>query len=57
MAAARNTEEEGVKMALELIEGLRGIDGVSGVHIMAVGWESIVPTLVEQAGFLPRPQF
>jgi methylenetetrahydrofolate reductase (NADPH) len=57
MAAARNTEEEGVKMALELIEGLRGIDGVSGVHIMAVGWEHIVPTLVEQAGFLPRPKF
>ena len=57
MAEANNCEEEGVKIALESINRLRNIEGVSGVHIMAVGWESIVPTLAEKAGFLPRPDF
>lgn len=55
MRLAENKEEEGVAMALELIEKLRAIEGVAGIHIMAIGWESIVPTIVEKAGFLPRP--
>ncbi len=55
MKAASSKEEEGFKIALELISEIRRIDGVSGIHIMAVGWESIVPALVEKAGFLPRP--
>ena len=55
MKAASAKEEEGVKIALELIHEIKKIDGVSGIHIMAVGWESIVPEIVEKAGFLPRP--
>ena len=54
-AGKENYEKEGVNIALELIEKLRKIEGVSGIHIMAIGWESVVPTLVERAGFLPRP--
>lgn len=56
MRLAENKEAEGVAMALELIEKLRAIEGVAGIHIMAIGWESIVPTIVEKAGFLPRPK-
>ncbi len=52
---AEDKKEEGVTIALELIEKLRIVKGVSGIHIMAVGWEEIVPTIVERAGFLPRP--
>ncbi len=47
-------EKEGVAIALELIEKIKATPGLSGIHIMAVHWESIVPTLVEEAG-LPRP--
>ena len=54
-AGKENYQKEGVAIALELIDGLRKIEGVSGIHIMAIGWESIVPSLVEKAGFLPRP--
>jgi len=54
-AGKENYQKEGVNIALELIEGLRKIEGVCGIHIMAIGWESIVPSLVEKAGFLPRP--
>jgi len=57
MAGAKDAKEEGVQIALELIEQVREIEGVRGIHLMAVGWESIVPTIVERAGLLPRPRF
>jgi methylenetetrahydrofolate reductase (NADPH) len=44
-------------MALELIAELKNVEGVSGIHILAVGWEDIVPEIVEKAGFLPRPKY
>ncbi|MCL6449885.1 MAG: methylenetetrahydrofolate reductase [Acetobacteraceae bacterium] len=56
MKAAEKPEEEGVNICVELIRELRKVEGVRGVHIMAVAWESIVPTIVERAGLLPRPQ-
>ena len=54
-AAGKNAKEEGLKIALESIEQIRGIPGVHGIHIMAVGWEEIVPEIVSKAGLLPRP--
>jgi 5,10-methylenetetrahydrofolate reductase len=33
-------KDEGVRIATELIEALRTIDGVSGAHVMAPGWET-----------------
>ncbi len=55
MAGAKDAKEEGVKIALEVMEQVRAIEGVHGVHIMAVAWEEIVPIIVEQAGLMPRP--
>ncbi len=49
--------EEGVNICLEIIERVRKIEGVRGIHIMAVEWEKIVPSIVERAGLLPRPKF
>ncbi len=48
--AAGNAQEEGVQIALELIEKIRGKQGVNGLHLMAVGWEEIVPRIVKEAG-------
>ena len=48
---------EGIKICLETIAALREIDGVSGVHIMAIEWEEKVAEIVKAAGLLPRPQF
>src|SRR3972149_1636134 len=36
-------KEEGEKIILEIIEQIKEIPGVHGIHIMAVGWEDIVP--------------
>ncbi|MBU2522281.1 MAG: methylenetetrahydrofolate reductase [Proteobacteria bacterium] len=55
MADAKDAKEEGVKICLETIELLKEIDGIHGVHIMAVAWEDIVPEIVEKAGLMPRP--
>jgi len=55
MEEAENAREEGVRIVLEIIEQLKEIPGVHGIHIMAVGWEDIVPEIVEVAGLLPRP--
>jgi 5,10-methylenetetrahydrofolate reductase len=56
MEAAEDPKEEGVNICAELIRQIRDIEGVAGVHIMPVMWESITPTLVERAGLLPRPE-
>jgi methylenetetrahydrofolate reductase (NADPH) len=50
--AAGNAQEEGVQIALELIDKVRSKQGVNGLHIMAVGWEEIVPRIVKEAGLL-----
>jgi methylenetetrahydrofolate reductase (NADPH) len=48
--ASGNASEEGVQIALELIEKVKGKQGVHGIHLMAVGWEEIVPRIVKEAG-------
>lgn len=40
----------GFQIALEILEKLKTTQGISGVHIMAVHWESIIPSLVVEAG-------
>jgi methylenetetrahydrofolate reductase (NADPH) len=55
MEQAESAREEGVRIVLEIIEQLKEIPGVHGIHIMAVGWEDIVTEIVEKAGLLPRP--
>jgi methylenetetrahydrofolate reductase (NADH) len=48
-------QQEGINICVEIIQQVREIPGVSGVHIMAIEWEEAVPTIVEKAGLLPRP--
>jgi 5,10-methylenetetrahydrofolate reductase len=55
MEQAQDAKAEGAKIAVEIIERVKEIPGIHGVHIMAVGWEDIVPEIVKQAGLLPRP--
>jgi methylenetetrahydrofolate reductase (NADPH) len=53
--AAGNAQEEGVAIALELIEKITTYksQGIHGLHLMAVGWEEIVPRIVTEANLLP----
>jgi len=49
--------EEGIKFALEQIEEFKEMEGIAGVHLMAIEWEHKVPEIAERAGVLPRPTF
>lgn len=48
-------KDEGIKICIELIQQLRQVEGVAGVHIMAIEWEEAVKPIVEGAGLYPRP--
>ncbi|MEA3227363.1 MAG: methylenetetrahydrofolate reductase, partial [Planctomycetota bacterium] len=48
--SAEDPKEEGLKICLEMIEQVKGIEGVSGIHLMPIGWESITPVILERAG-------
>lgn len=54
-ARATAWKEEGIRICIELVERIRRIEGVAGIHIMAIEWESAVRPIVEGAGLLPRP--
>jgi methylenetetrahydrofolate reductase (NADPH) len=47
--------EEGVKICLETIAELKEIEGVHGIHLMAIEWEEVVGEIVTAAGLTPRP--
>ena len=47
--------EEGKRICVEIIEQVREIKGVAGVHLMAYRQEELVAEIVEEAGLLPRP--
>ncbi|UCF61901.1 MAG: methylenetetrahydrofolate reductase [Anaerolineaceae bacterium] len=47
---------EGIQIAIDLINELKQIEGVAGVHVMAIEWEEAVKPIVEGAGLLPRPE-
>jgi methylenetetrahydrofolate reductase (NADPH) len=46
---------DGIKICIEQIQELMEVEGVAGVHIMAIEWEEAVKPIVEGAGLLPRP--
>ena len=52
MKQASDPKEEGVKMAVEIIQTLKKITGIRGIHLMPVMWESITPTIIKKAGIL-----
>ena len=56
LRGADNKQKEGLNIAVETIQRLKEIEGVAGVHIMAIAWEEVVPEIVERAGLYPRPE-
>lgn len=42
--------QEGIRICVETIEELRSMEGISGVHIMAIEWEQAVAGIVREAG-------
>ena len=58
LAARRNAwRQRGIELCIEQIQEIKEIEGVAGVHVMAIEWEEAARPIVEGAGLLPRPTF
>jgi methylenetetrahydrofolate reductase (NADPH) len=53
--AGPDAEVEGTRLAIRIVNGIREIPGLAGVHLMGLGQEAAVRRVVEGAGLLPRP--
>ena len=47
--------EEGLRICVEIIQQVREIEGVRGVHVMAYRQEEAVAEIIGRVGLLPRP--
>jgi methylenetetrahydrofolate reductase (NADPH) len=54
-AGGEGAEQEGVRIASSIVERLRAIDGVAGIHVMGLGRERAVRHLIDATGLAPRP--
>jgi len=50
MERSSDPRETGLEIAIELIQQVKVLPGVAGIHLMAVGWGSVLPRLITQAG-------
>ncbi|MBO0775708.1 MAG: methylenetetrahydrofolate reductase [Actinobacteria bacterium] len=53
---AGRVADEGMALCAEIIQRLLPLPGVSGVHVMAPGYERGVPEILQRAGLQRRPQ-
>jgi methylenetetrahydrofolate reductase (NADPH) len=53
---AKEQRQEGIRIAVETVQALQEMEGVHGVHIMAIEWEDVVPQIVQEAKLSPRPK-
>lgn len=49
-------QSEGKRICIEIIQQVKEMKGVSGVHVMAYRQEELVAELIEESGLLPRPR-
>jgi methylenetetrahydrofolate reductase (NADPH) len=50
----KRKREEGMQICAEIIEQVRQIEGVQGIHVMAYRQEETVAEIIERAGLFPR---
>jgi methylenetetrahydrofolate reductase (NADPH) len=53
--AGDEAEVAGLELTIRIVEQVRGIEGVSGIHVMGLGRDDLVVKVVEGAGLFPRP--
>ncbi|MDP9298185.1 MAG: methylenetetrahydrofolate reductase [Actinomycetota bacterium] len=54
-AAGEDAERVGLDLTIGVVNGIRQIGGVAGIHLMAMGHDEAVRDVVEGAGLFPRP--
>ena len=54
-AAGEDAPQVGLDLTVEIVRGIRAIDGVGGVHLMGMGHDESVRAVVDRVGLFPRP--
>jgi methylenetetrahydrofolate reductase (NADPH) len=54
-SAGDDAERAGIEFTVDVVGRLRRIEGIAGVHLMGIGRDDLVRTVVERAGLFPRP--
>ena len=54
-SAGGEAERAGLEFTIDVARRIREIDGISGLHLMGIGRDDLVRTVVEEAGLFPRP--
>ena len=54
-AAGDEAERAGLGFTLDVAQRVCAIDGIAGLHLLGIGRDDLVRTIVEDAGFFPRP--
>ena len=52
LAKSENQKEEGKKICIEMIQQVREIEGIAGVHVMAYRQEEAVAEIIDKSGIL-----
>jgi methylenetetrahydrofolate reductase (NADPH) len=47
--------QKGIEMCIEQIQELKEMEGIAGIHVMAIEWEEKLNEIIGGAGLLPRP--
>jgi methylenetetrahydrofolate reductase (NADPH) len=50
--AGDGASEEGIQIALEIIESVKNKTGINGIHLMTLGWEEVVERIVTDTGLV-----
>jgi 5,10-methylenetetrahydrofolate reductase len=53
--AGEDAAAVGLDLTIRLVDAVRGIDGIAGIHVMAMGHDDVTRELIERAGLFPRP--
>ncbi len=53
--AGTEAERAGLEFTIDVARRVRQIDGISGLHLMGIGRDDLVRTVIEEAGLFPRP--
>ena len=56
MEKAKDQRAEGKQLAVDLIQEIKEIDGVSGVHVMAYRQEEFVNEIIQASGVMRNRQ-
>ncbi len=55
LADSSDPKEEGIQIALEIVDRIKRLPGIKGIHFMSVTWESVIPRIILESGLRSKP--